>query len=138
MAELKNFETIHTNVCYSNFTNLMKNALSENKITKTSCNFRIIRVGAGLVLLPEANCEQFTTENEIRKALHLPNNNTACPIVEPEKKINVKIGDSYGEEDYYLKLTKAQTRLLEFLLDHNILCDNCEVEFDPQDIYEEI
>ena len=64
---------------------------------------RIAQVGAGVVTLPDTNCKQDLSENEMRKALHI---DEKAPK-EETKKVKLSSASPYDyREPCYLELTK--------------------------------
>ena len=94
---------------------------------------RIAQVGAGVVILPDTNCKQDLSENEMRKALHIDAN---APTAEKKK---VKLYAEYsGDSPHYLELTEEQHRLLNWLRNNNLLFDEVIIEENPTFKFEKI
>lgn len=84
---------------------------------------RIAQVGAGVVILPDTNCKQDLSENEMRKALHI---DEKAPK-EETKKVKLSSASPYDDrEPCYLELTKEQYELLDWLVQNDWLYDETE------------
>ena len=89
---------------------------------------RVAQVGAGLVILPDTNCTQDLSENEMRKALHIDGK---APK-EETKKIKLYSVSPYDDrEPCYLELTEEQYELLDWLAQNDWLYDETGFEENP-------
>ena len=119
---MKNYPKHHITTYDSN----LKNSIALN-LGKTG-NIRVAQVGAGVVILPDTNCKQDLSENEMRKAL--PIDGTAPK--EETKKIKLYSVSSYDDrEPCYLELTEEQYELLNWLSRNDWLYDETGIEENP-------
>ena len=100
------------------------NALRSNNIHG---DFRVIRCGAGLVLLPETDRTKDATEGEVIKALGFRNKAEPMPVENEGKRANYAVSRE-GEFWGVVGLTPAQERFLQYIERNNLLWD--EVQFD--------
>ena len=100
------------------------NALRSNNIHG---DFRVIRCGAGLVLLPETDRTKDATEGEVIKALGFRNKAEPMPTETEGKRANYAVSRE-GEFWGVVGLTPAQERFLQYIERNNLLWD--EVQFD--------
>ena len=113
---MKTYPTQHTTTYDS--SNL--SCIIASKLGKHG-EIRVAQVGAGVVILPETNCTQDLSENEMQKALH-----TEEKAPKEEKMTNYKIedSDSWSDRVFLVSLTEEQVRLLDWLIDHDYVdCD---------------
>lgn len=101
------------------------NALQSNNIHG---DFRVIRCGAGLVLLPETDRTKDATEGEVIKALGFRNKAEPMPTENEGKRANYAVNRE-GEFWGVIGLTQAQERFLRYIERQELLWD--EVRFDP-------
>lgn len=119
---MKTYPTRHITTYDSN----LKNIIALN-LGKTG-NIRVAQVGAGIVILPETNCKQDLSENEMRKALHIDGKASK----EETKKVKLYSISSYNDrEPCYLELTEEQYRLLDWLSQYDWLSDEICIEKNP-------
>ena len=100
------------------------NALRSNNIHG---DFRVIRCGAGLVLLPETDRTKDATEGEVIKALGFRDKAEPTPAETEGKRANYAVSRE-GEFWGVVGLTPAQERFLQYIERNNLLWD--EVQFD--------
>lgn len=91
-------------------------------------DYRVIRCGAGLVLLPETDRSKDATEGEVIKALGFRNKAEPTPAENESKRTNYAVNRE-GEFWGVIGLTQAQERFLRYIERHELLWD--EVRFDP-------
>lgn len=127
---MKTYPTQHTTT-YSS-SNL--NSIIASKLSAIG-KIRVAKVGAGVVILPETNCTQDLSENEMRKALHI---DEKVPK-EETRKIKLYNQDSWnGDDDAYLELTEEQYRLLEWLFKNDWFFNGVTFEENPAFDFEKI
>ena len=108
--------------------------LIASKLGKTG-NIRVAQVGAGVVILPDTNCTQDLSENEMWKALHI---DEKAPK-ETTRKVKLYNQDSWDDRDSsYLELTEEQYKLLDWLSQNNWLSDELGIEINPTFEFETI
>lgn len=119
-------KTTHTstNITTSSLGATIAGALRENNIRG---DYRIIRCGAGLVLLPETDRSKDATEGEIIKALGF--RDKAVPMPE-ENERNTFAVTREGEFSTMVALTPAQVRFLRWCQSEDLFWD--EVDFTTQ------
>ena len=88
---------------------------------------RIIRCGAGLVILPETDRTKDATEGEVIKALGFRNKAEPMPAETEGKRTNYAVSRE-GEFWGVIGLTQAQERFLHYIERHELFWD--EVRFD--------
>lgn len=117
-------KTIHasSNLIASSIGTTIANALRDSNIHG---DYRIIRCGAGLVLLPETDRSKEATEGEVIKALGFRNKAESMPT--EGKRANYAVSRE-GEFWGVIGLTQAQERFLRYIERHELLWD--EVRFD--------
>ena len=106
------------------FGTVMQNHMREANI-RGGC--RVIRCGAGLVILPETDRTKDATEGEIIKALGFRNKAEPMPAETEGKRTNYAVsreGDFWG----VVGLTQAQERFLRYIERNELFWD--EVRFD--------
>ena len=119
---MKTYSTHHTTTYNTTLANLISSKLSRID------QIRIAQVGAGVVILPDTNCKQDLSENEMRKALHI---DEKAPK-EETKKVKLYSESRYDErESCYLELTKEQYELLDWLAQNDWLHDETGFEENP-------
>ena len=91
-------------------------------------DYRIIRCGAGLVLLPETDKTRDATEGEVIKALGFRNKAESMPTENEDKRTNYAVNRE-GEFWGVIGLTQAQERFLHYIERNELFWD--EVRFDP-------
>ena len=118
-------KTIHasSNLIASSIGTTIANALRDSNIHG---DYRIIRCGAGLVLLPETDRSKEATEGEVIKALGFRNKAEVMPA--EGKRANYAVSRE-GEFWGVVGLTPAQERFLQYIERNDLLWD--EVQFDP-------
>ena len=89
---------------------------------------RIAQVGAGVVILPDTNCKQDLSENEMRKALHIDGK---APKEETRKVKLCSVSPYDDREPCYLELTEEQYELLDWLAQNDWLYDETGFEENP-------
>ena len=89
---------------------------------------RIAQVGAGIVILPDTNCKQDLSENEMRKALHIDGK---APKEETRKVKLYSVSHYDDREPCYLELTEEQYELLGWLSRYDWLYDETGIEENP-------
>lgn len=119
-------KTIHqsTSVNASVFGTCLLNDIGEAGI-RGGC--RVIRCGAGLVILPETDRSKDATEGEVIKALGFRNKAEPTPAENESKRTNYAVNRE-GEFWGVIGLTQAQERFLRYIERHELLWD--EVRFD--------
>ena len=119
-------KTIHqsTSVNASIFGTCLLNDIGEAGI-RGGC--RVIRCGAGLVILPETDRSKDATEGEVIKALGFRNKAEPMPTENEDKRTNYAVNRE-GEFWGVIGLTQAQERFLRYIERHELLLD--EVRFD--------
>lgn len=90
-------------------------------------DYRVIRCGAGLVLLPETDRSKDATEGEVIKALGFRNKAESMPTENEDKRTNYAVSRE-GEFWGVVGLTQTQERFLRYIERHELLWD--EVRFD--------
>lgn len=120
-------KTIHqnTSVNASTFGTCLLNDMREAGIRG---DYRIIRCGAGLVLLPETDRSREATEGEVIKALGFRNKAEPMPKDDDERTIFAVSRE--GEFKTMVALTPAQVRFLQWCQTEDLFWD--EVEFTGQ------
>lgn len=118
---MKTYPTVHTTTYHPNLNNSIS-----LKLHKTG-NIRIAQVGAGVVILPETNCKQDLSENEMRKALHIDGK---APK-EETRKVKLYTVSHHDIVPCYLELTEEQYRLLDWLSQNELLSDEICIEKNP-------
>lgn len=127
---MKTYPTQHTTTYDS--SNL--SCIIASKLGKHG-EIRVAQVGAGVVILPETNCTQDLSENEMQKALHTEEK------APKETTVKVKLynQDSWDDRDSsYLELTEEQYRLLDWLSQNDWLSDKLGIEINPTFDFETI
>lgn len=114
---MKTYPTHHTTTHNPNLNNSIS-----LKLHKTG-NIRIAQVGAGIVILPETNCKQDLSENEMRKALHIEDANE-------QKLTKYSIKSCEDDSTFFILLTQKQIDLLNWLIKHKYI-DSNSVESNP-------
>ena len=120
-------KTIHasTNMAASSVCATITGALRDNNING---GYRIIKCGAGLVLLPDTDRSKDATEDEVIKALGF--RDKAAPMPDEGERTTYAV----SQEDAHtilISLTPAQVRFLKWCQSKDIFWD--EVEFSIQD-----
>ena len=92
-----------------------------------NCHYRIIRMGRGLVVLPDTDRTKEATEGEVIKALGLRNKAEPMPAETEGKRTNYAISRE-GEFWGVIGLTQAQERFLRYIERNELFWD--EVRFD--------
>ena len=120
-------KTIHasTNMAASSVGATITGALRDNNING---GYRIIKCGAGLVLLPDTDTSKDATEDEVIKALGFQNKAALIPA-EGERTTYAVIHE--GDPTTLISLTPAQVRFLKWCESENIFWD--EINFSIQD-----
>ena len=124
----KTYSTSHLNT--SDYRDATMRQIYE--ITKGTGKFRLIKVGAGFVILPETNTRQDIKETELRKALHIEEK---APKEEKITNYKIEDSDSWSDNAFFVSLTEEQVRLLDWLINHDYVdCDlfsaNPNIEFE--------
>lgn len=119
-------KTTHTStvITASSLGATVAGALRESNIRG---DFRIIRCGAGLVLLPETDRSKDATEGEIIKALGF--RNKAEPMTDDNERSTFAISRE-GEFKTMVALTPAQVRFLRWCQAEDVFWD--EIDFSAQ------
>ena len=119
-------KTIHasTNMVASSVGATIIGALRDNNING---GYRIIKCGAGLVILPDTDQSKDATEDEVIKALGFQDK--AAPISAEGERTTYAISHG-GDPTTLISLTPAQVRFLKWCQSENIFWD--EVEFSIQ------
>lgn len=119
-------KTIHqnTSITSTTFGTILLNDIREAGI---SGGCRIIRCGAGLVILPETDRTKDATEGEVIKALGFRNKAEPMPTETEGKRANYAVSRE-GEFWGVVGLTQAQERFLRYIERNELLWD--EVRFD--------
>ena len=120
-------KTIHSTMATSS-TNIgatVVGALRDNNIRG---DFRIIRCGAGLVLLPETDRSKDATEGEIIKALGF--RDKAVPMPKDDGERSTFAVSREGEFKTMVALTPAQVRFLRWCQSEDLFWD--EIDFSAQ------
>ena len=120
-------KTIHasTNMAASSVGTTITGALRDNNING---GYRIIKCGAGLVLLPDTDRSKDATEDEVIKALGFQDK--AAPIPAEGERTTYAISHE-GDPTTLISLTPAQVRFLKWCQSENIFWD--EIKFSIQD-----
>lgn len=120
-------KTIHasSNLIASSIGTTIANALRDSNIHG---DYRIIRCGAGLVLLPETDRSKEATEGEVIKALGF--RNKAVPMLKDDGERSTYAVSREDEFKSMVALTPAQVRFLQWCQDEDLFWD--EVEFIAQ------
>lgn len=120
-------KTIHssTNITTYSVGATITGALRDNNING---GYRIIKCGAGLVLLPDTDSSKDATEGEVIKALGFQDNVTPMPT---EGERTTYAVNREGESTTLVSLTPAQVRFLRWCQSEDIFWD--EVNFSIQD-----
>lgn len=121
-------KTTHTstNITTSSIGATIVGALRESNIRG---DYRIIRCGAGLVLLPETDRSREATEGEIIKALGFRNKAEPMPT-ENENERSTFAVNREGEFKTMVALTPAQIRFLRWCQAEDLFWD--EIDFSAQ------
>lgn len=114
---MKTYSTHHTTTYNTTLANLI--ALKLGK----AGNIRIAQIGAGLVILPDTNCKQDLSENEMRKALHIEDS-------KEQKLTKYSIKNCENDSTFFVLLTQKQIDLLDWLIEHKCIDGNL-VESNP-------
>ena len=119
-------KTIHssTNMTASSVGATITGALRDNNING---GYRIIKCGAGLVLLPDTDRSKDATEDEVIKALGFQDK--VAPV--PAEGERTTYAVNCEGESTMISLTPAQVRFLRWCQSEDIFWD--EVEFSVQD-----
>ena len=119
-------KTIHQNASInaSAFGTCLLNDMREAGI-RGGC--RVIRCGAGLVILPETDRSKDATEGEVIKALGFRDKAESMPAETEGKRTNYAVS---RESEFWgvISLTQAQERFLRYIERNELLWD--EVRFD--------
>ena len=117
-------KTIHasSNLIASSIGTTIANALRDSNIHG---DYRIIRCGAGLVLLPETDRSKEATESEVIKALGFRNKAEPMPKDDGERSTFSLTRE--GEFRTMVALTPAQIRFLRWCQSEDLFWD--EVDF---------
>ena len=120
-------KTIHasTNMAASSVGATITGALRDNNING---GYRIIKCGAGLVLLPDTDRSKDATEDEVIKALGFQDK--AAPIPAEGERTTYSVSHE-GDPTTLISLTPAQVRFLKWCQSENIFWD--EINFSIQD-----
>lgn len=120
-------KTIHasSNLIVSSIGTTIANALRDSNIHG---DYRIIRCGAGLVLLPETDRSKEATEGEVIKALGF--RNKAVPMPKDDGERSTFSLTREGEFRTMVALTPAQIRFLRWCQSEDLFWD--EVDFTAQ------
>lgn len=120
-------KTIHTstNLIASSIGTTITNALRDSNIYG---DYRIIRCGAGLVLLPETDRSKDATEGEIIKALGF--RDKAVPMPKDDGERSTFAVNREGEFQFMVSLTPAQVRFLRWCQSEDLFWD--EIDFSAQ------
>lgn len=116
-------KTIHasSNLIASSIGTTIANALRDSNIHG---DYRIIRCGAGLVLLPETDRSKEATEGEVIKALGFRNK------AKDDGERSTFAVNREGESKVMVALTQAQVRFLRWCQSEDLFWD--EVDFTAQ------
>ena len=87
---------------------------------------RIIACGAGVVILPETDKKHDCTPSEIAKALHLREEIEKSSTEKTHQVLIIRREDS--NENFFVKLTEEQYRLLTWLYEEELLGAYVEYE----------
>lgn len=119
-------KTIHssTNMTASSVGATITGALRDNNING---GYRIIKCGAGLVLLPDTDRSKDATEGEVIKALGF--RDKAAPMSAEGERTTYAVNRE-GESTTLVSLTPAQVRFLRWCQSEDIFWD--EVNFSIQ------
>lgn len=119
-------KTIHssTNMTASSVGATITGALRDNNING---GYRIIKCGAGLVLLPDTDRSKDATEGEVIKALGF--RDKASPMPAEDERTTYAL-NRQGEFTTLVSLTPAQVRFLRWCQSEDIFWD--EVDFSIQ------
>lgn len=119
-------KTIHssTNMTASSVGATITGALRDNNING---GYRIIKCGAGLVLLPDTDRSKDATEGEVIKALGF--RDKAAPTSAESERTTYAVNRE-GESTTLVSLTPAQVRFLRWCQSEDIFWD--EVNFSIQ------
>ena len=119
-------KTIHasTNIAASSVGATITGALRDNNING---GYRIIKCGAGLVLLPDTDRSKDATEDEVIKALGFQDK--AAPMPDEGERTTYAVSRE-GESTTMILLTPAQVRFLKWCESEDIFWD--EVNFSIQ------
>lgn len=118
-------KTIHasSNLIASSIGTTIANALRDSNIHG---DYRIIRCGAGLVLLPETDRSKEATEGEVIKALGFRNKAEPMPVENEGARSTYSLTRE-GEFRTMVALTPAQIRFLRWCQSEDLFWD--EVDF---------
>lgn len=127
---MKTYPTQHTTTFNATLANIIATKLGNTG------KIRVAQVGAGVVILPETNCTQDLSENEMRKALHIEEK---APKETTRKVKLYTTQNSWNDSDSsYLELTEEQYRLLLWLSSNELLFDEVIIEENPTLEFERI
>lgn len=119
---MKTYPTQHTTTFNATLANIIATKLGNTG------KIRVAQVGVGIVILPETNCTQDLSENEMRKALHIEEK---APK-ETTRTIKLYSQSSWDDtEPHYLELTEEQYRLLLWLSSNDWLYEEACIEENP-------
>lgn len=119
-------KTTHATMAVSSSTigSVILGALRESNIRG---DYRIIRCGAGLVLLPETDRSKDATENEVIKALGFRDKADKMP---DDGERSTYAVNREGEFQFMVSLTPTQVRFLRWCQSEDLFWD--EVDFSVQ------
>lgn len=119
-------KTIHQNASL-NATSFGTCLLNEMREASIRGGCRVIRCGAGLVILPDTDTKKDATEGEVIKALGFRNKAEPMPAETEGKRTNYAVS---RESEFWgvVGLTPSQERFLRYIERHELLWD--EVRFD--------
>ena len=119
-------KTIHssTNMTASSVGATITGALRDNNING---GYRIIKCGAGLVLLPDTDRSKDATESEVIKALGF--RDKAAPVPPEDERTTFAVSHE-GDPTTLISLTPEQVRFLRWCQSENIFWD--EINFSIQ------
>lgn len=126
---MKTYPTHHTTTYNTSLASLITSKLGNTG------RIRVAQVGAGVVILPETNCTQELSENEMRKALHIEEK------ASKEKTVKIKLYSQSSWDDMepcYLELTEEQYRLFDWLFKNQWFFDDATFEENPGFEFEKI
>ena len=120
-------KTIHSSINMAAYSvgATITGALRDNNING---DYRIIKCGAGLVLLPDTDRSKDATEDEVIKALGF--RDKAAPMPDEGERTTYAISHE-GDPTTLISLTPAQVRFLQWCQSENIFWD--EINFSIQD-----
>ena len=122
-----------------NYKESLESALQQNchdLAKKHGAFLRIVKSGAGVVILPDTDKKHDCSPSEIVKALHLKEEMEKLSTPTTTAYQDIVITEEDDNRNYFVKLTPEQYRLLEWLYQNGLL--NNYVEYKNASPFETI